>query len=131
MLCFTMEHNSSLYQLKINYYRDKLWYTSLMISIEEKPMANKHTKKEKEMSAYHQRKLPNHKGRKHKKKEMERNYNSSHKTISKMAVSTYILIITLNVSKFSNQKTWSTWIGLKKKKQTRLNTAYKNTHFRC
>ena len=47
MLCFTMGHNSSWYQVQINYYRDKLWYASLMVSIEQRPVANTHTKKKK------------------------------------------------------------------------------------
>ena len=72
---------------------------------------------------------PNHKGREQEKKET--NYKSSQKAVSRMAISTYLPIVTLNVNGLNSpikRHRVAEWI---KQKQDPSICCLQETHFRC
>ena len=96
MKSFRMLLNLSFYQLKIDYYRSKLLYISLMVTTKKKSVVNTQKVKRKEYKPLKKVIKPQRKRARGEAKTREE--LQKQKTINKMAISISPSIITLIVS---------------------------------
>ena len=87
--------NLNDYQFKTNRYSYRSTYTNPMITTNQKPTTD--TQKQERKEHKHTTK-ENHQTTREETKEAEKNYTNNQKTNNKMAVITYLSVITLNVN---------------------------------
>ena len=90
MLVFTMGSNLSCYQLRRDYYSYKL-QVSLMVTAKQNLQQIQKRERERNINTKESHETT-------KKEKKTENYKNSQKTIKKMAISTNLSIITLNVN---------------------------------
>lgn len=83
------------YELKIDCYKNKLLYVSVMVTTKQTPLVDPQNMKRKKSKCNGKESCQITKEK--KKKGTEWPYHNSQKTMTKMPISTYLLIITSNV----------------------------------
>ena len=91
------------YELKTILYIYRLLYQNLTVTANQKSTTDIHTKKKKESKHNTEDKSSNHQRRKQKRKGRKKTYKNKSKTSNKMAIRTYILVITINVNGLNAQ----------------------------
>ena len=101
--------NLSCYQLNTDCCLQRILYVSLTVTTRKKLTVN--TQKKMRKKSQHNSKENHQNTREEKRKGIERNYKNSQKTINKMAISTHLSIITLNVNGLIHQSKDRQWLN--------------------
>ena len=111
-------------QLKTILFTYRLLYQNLMVTANRKSTIDTHTKKKKESK--HNSKVSHQITREQKRKGQKNTYKNKSKTINKMAIRTYMSIITLNVNGLNDPTKDKDWLNGYKNK-THIYVVYKRS----